>query len=69
MHPNTTLLHLRLPGGVDAIRMLMSRHPNAKFVITVSTVNCIVSVILMRLNLSDRTQAAVTAWQCGLVHL
>jgi DNA-binding NarL/FixJ family response regulator len=33
--PDVTLMDLRLPGisGVDAIRMLMSRHPNAKFVV------------------------------------
>jgi len=37
--------------------------------ITESTVKCHVSVILMRLNVSDRTQAVVTALQRGLVHL
>jgi DNA-binding NarL/FixJ family response regulator len=34
-----------------------------------STVKCHVGVILLRLNVSDRTQAAVTALQRGLVHL
>ena len=34
-----------------------------------STVKCHVSVILMRLTVSDRTQAVVTALQRGLVHL
>jgi two-component system, NarL family, response regulator len=37
--------------------------------ITESTVKCHVSVILMRLNVSDRTQAVVSALQRGLVHL
>jgi DNA-binding NarL/FixJ family response regulator len=37
--------------------------------ITESTVKCHVSVILMRLNVNDRTQAVVTALQRGLVHL
>jgi DNA-binding NarL/FixJ family response regulator len=37
--------------------------------ITESTVKCHVSVILMRLNVSDRTQAVVTALRRGLVHL
>jgi DNA-binding NarL/FixJ family response regulator len=32
-------------------------------------VKCHVSVILMRLNVNDRTQAVVTALQRGLVHL
>ncbi len=34
-----------------------------------STVKCHVSVILLRLNVSDRTQAVVTALQRGLVHI
>ncbi|HUA97359.1 MAG TPA: response regulator transcription factor [Terracidiphilus sp.] len=37
--------------------------------ISEATVKCHVSVILMRLNASDRTQAVVTAIQRGLVHL
>jgi DNA-binding NarL/FixJ family response regulator len=37
--------------------------------ITESTVKCHVSVILMRLNVEDRTQAVVTALQRGLIHL
>ena len=37
--------------------------------ITESTVKCHVSVILMRLNVSDRTQAVVSAIQRGLVHV
>ncbi len=37
--------------------------------ITEATVKCHVSTILMRLNVSDRTQAVVTALHRGLVHL
>jgi len=37
--------------------------------ISVATVKCHVSVILMRLQASDRTHAVVTALQRGLVHL
>jgi DNA-binding NarL/FixJ family response regulator len=37
--------------------------------ISEATVKCHVSVILMRLNASDRTQAVVNALQRGLVHL
>jgi hypothetical protein len=32
-------------------------------------VKCHVSVILMRLNVSDRTQTVVTALQRGLIHI
>jgi DNA-binding NarL/FixJ family response regulator len=37
--------------------------------ITEATVKCHVSVILSRLNATDRTQAVVTALQRGLIHL
>jgi DNA-binding NarL/FixJ family response regulator len=37
--------------------------------ITEATVKCHVSTILMRLDVSDRTQAVVTALQGRLVHL
>jgi DNA-binding NarL/FixJ family response regulator len=37
--------------------------------ITEATVKCHVGVILSRLNVSDRTQAAIAALQRGLVHL
>jgi DNA-binding NarL/FixJ family response regulator len=37
--------------------------------ITEATVKCHVSAILVRLNVSDRTEAVVTALQRGLVHL
>ena len=41
----------------------------AELGITESTVKCHVGVILMRLNVNDRTQAVVTALQRGLIHL
>jgi DNA-binding NarL/FixJ family response regulator len=41
----------------------------AELHISEATVKCHVSVILMRLNASDRTQAVVNALQRGLVHL
>lgn len=41
----------------------------AQLGITEATVKCHVSVILMRLQVTDRTQAVVTALQRGLVHL
>src|SRR5664280_2724780 len=41
----------------------------AELGITEATVKCHVSVILMRLNASDRTQAVVTGLQRGLIHL
>ena len=34
-----------------------------------ATVKCHVSAILLRLNVSDRTEAVVTALQRGLIHL
>jgi DNA-binding NarL/FixJ family response regulator len=37
--------------------------------ITEATVKCHVSAILLRLNVSDRTEAVITALQRGLVHL
>lgn len=37
--------------------------------ITEATVKCHVSMILMRLNVTDRTRAVVTALQRGLIHL
>jgi DNA-binding NarL/FixJ family response regulator len=41
----------------------------AQLGITEATVKCHVSAILLRLNVSDRTEAVVTALQRGLVHL
>ncbi len=41
----------------------------AELGITVATVKCHISVVMMRLQAKDRTQAVVTALQRGLVHL
>lgn len=41
----------------------------AELGITEGTVKCHVSVILMRLNASDRTQSVITGLQRGLIHL
>jgi two-component system, NarL family, response regulator len=46
-----------------------NREIAAELRITEATVKCHVSVILMRLNANDRTQAVVVALQRGLVHL
>jgi DNA-binding NarL/FixJ family response regulator len=46
-----------------------NREIASKLGITEATVKCHVSVILMRLNASDRTQAVVTALQRGLIHI
>lgn len=46
-----------------------NREIAGKLGITEATVKCHVSVILMRLNASDRTQAVVTALQRGLIHI
>jgi DNA-binding NarL/FixJ family response regulator len=46
-----------------------NREIAVKLGITEATVKCHVSVILMRLNASDRTQAVVTALQRGLIHI
>jgi len=51
------------------VRGRSNREIATELKITESTVKCHVSVILMRLNVSDRTQAVVTALQRGLVHI
>lgn len=51
------------------VRGKSNREIAGELKITESTVKCHVSVILMRLNVNDRTQAVVTALQRGLVHL
>jgi two-component system, NarL family, response regulator len=56
------VLHLMVGGNSN-------REIAATLGITEATVKCHVSVILMRLNVNDRTQAVVTALQRGLVHL
>lgn len=46
-----------------------NREIAGKLGITEATVKCHVSVILMRLNAADRTQAVVMALQRGLIHI
>jgi DNA-binding NarL/FixJ family response regulator len=57
----------------EVLRLLVDGKANKEIAsllgITEATVKCHVSTILMRLNVSDRTQAVVTALQRGLVHL
>jgi two-component system, NarL family, response regulator len=57
----------------EVLHLLVEGKPNKEIAnllgITEATVKCHVSTILMRLNVSDRTQAVVTALQRGLVHL
>ena len=57
----------------EVLRHLVGSRSNKEIAnllgITEATVKCHVSTILMRLNVSDRTQAVVTALQRGLVHL
>jgi DNA-binding NarL/FixJ family response regulator len=57
----------------EVLRLLASGNSNKDIAsllgITEATVKCHVSAILVRLNVSDRTEAVVTALQRGLVHL
>jgi DNA-binding NarL/FixJ family response regulator len=57
-----TVLKLLLQGKTN-------RQIGEKLGITEATVKCHVSVILARLNASDRTQAVVIALQRGLIHI
>jgi two-component system, NarL family, response regulator len=57
----------------EVLRLLASGKSNRDIAstlgITEATVKCHVSAILLRLNVSDRTEAVVTALHRGLVHL
>ena len=57
----------------EVLRLLASGKSNKDIAsllgITEATVKCHVSAILLRLDVSDRTQAVVTALQRGLIHL
>ena len=57
----------------EVLRLLVNGKSNKDIAlllgITEATVKCHVSMILARLNVSDRTQAVITALQRGLVHL
>jgi two-component system, NarL family, response regulator len=61
------------PREREVLQLLVNGKSNKEIAselgITNATVKCHVSTILMRLNVSDRTQAVVAALQRGLVHL
>jgi DNA-binding NarL/FixJ family response regulator len=61
------------PREQEVLQLLVNGKSNKEIAselgITNATVKCHVSTILMRLNVSDRTQAVVAALQRGLVHL
>lgn len=77
--PVTRALASRMPDSElstrerEVLKLMVNGKSNKEIAtdlgITESTVKCHVSVILMRLNVSDRTQAVVTALQRGLAHL
>lgn len=77
--PVTKALAARVPGSDlssrerEVLSLLVNGRSNKEIAtslgITEATVKCHVSVILMRLDVSDRTQAVVAALQRGLVHL
>jgi NarL family two-component system response regulator LiaR len=56
---------------MDVLKLIARGHTNSRIaeelVITVGTVKGHVSNILSKLHLADRTQAAVYAWQEGIV--
>jgi two-component system, NarL family, response regulator len=61
------------PREQEVLQLLVNGRSNKEIAtqlgITNATVKCHVSTILMRLDVSDRTQAVVAALQRGLVHL
>jgi DNA-binding NarL/FixJ family response regulator len=77
--PVTQALASRPPGSElssrerEVLELLVKGQSNKEVAMTLgiteATVKCHVSVILMRLDVSDRTQAVVAALQRGLVHL
>lgn len=77
--PVTKALASRVPGSDlssrerEVLDLLVDGRSNKEIAtalgITEATVKCHVSVILMRLDVTDRTQAVVAALQRGLVHL
>lgn len=77
--PVTRALHARIPNSDlsarerEVLGLIVRGKSNKEIAselgITEATVKCHVSVILMRLNVNDRTQAVVTALQRGLIHL
>src|SRR5208337_2184728 len=67
--PDSSLSHRELEVLGLVAKGKSNREIASSLGITEATVKCHVSVILMRLNASDRTQAVVTALQRGLIHL
>jgi DNA-binding NarL/FixJ family response regulator len=77
--PVTRALASRMPDGElsarekEVLSLMVGGKSNREIAtdlgITEATVKCHVSVILMRLNVNDRTQAVVSALQRGLAHL
>ncbi|HEX8813168.1 MAG TPA: response regulator transcription factor [Terracidiphilus sp.] len=77
--PVTRALSSRMPDSElsarerEVLHLIMKGKSNREIAtelgIMESTVKCHVSLILMRLNVNDRTQAVVTALQRGLIHL
>jgi DNA-binding NarL/FixJ family response regulator len=77
--PVTRTLSSRLPESSlssrerEVLALIVHGQSNKEIAVNLgiaeSTVKCHVSVILMRLNANDRTQAVVTALQRGLIHL
>lgn len=67
--PNSRLTHRER----DVLELIVKGRSNkeiaAELGTTEGTVKCHVNVILSRLGVSDRTQAAIAAWQPGIVHL
>jgi DNA-binding NarL/FixJ family response regulator len=67
--PDSSLSHRELEVLELVAKGKSNREIACSLGITEATVKCHVSVILMRLNASDRTQAVVIALQRGLIHL
>jgi DNA-binding NarL/FixJ family response regulator len=67
--PDSSLSHRELEVLGLVAKGKSNREIAVSLGITEATVKCHVSVILMRLNASDRTQAVVIALQRGLIHL
>jgi two-component system, NarL family, response regulator len=67
--PNSDLSHRELEVLEQLVAGKSNKEIATKLGITEATVKSHVSTILLRLNVGDRTQAAVSALRRGLVHL